>query len=176
MLMPRRTRRPLTPAQRRLAEQNAGLIVGAVDAYERLWPNHDRDEALSIAAEAFLRAVVYFDPSRGRLSTLAYSCTRRALGNAMRDTIRKAGCAAAYRRELRRRRAWTEPPTERPDTRWISLLDDRTRGIVELRAQGLTLMEIGDRVGLTSERVRKVLVEARPVVRAWLEAGGELRR
>ena len=40
-------------------------------------------------------------------------------------------------------------------------LGDRTAQIVALRDQGLLLLEIADRVGVTKERVRQILVRAR---------------
>lgn len=176
--MPRRAapRPPIDDDRRRLAAANTALIAAAVDQCPTLWPGNDREEALGVATLAYLDAVRDFDPQRGRLSTIVYYAVRNRLWNTCVRERAKRGRRAAYLRELRGRRAWTdpEPPREPADTRWLDLLDPRTRRVAELRASGLTFRQIADRIGLSPERVRQVLLEARPIVRAWLEAGGEL--
>ena len=57
----------LTDTQRQIAEDSHNLI------YRFLWQNHlDVDEWYGIIAIGYLKAVLRFDPSRGKLSTIAF--------------------------------------------------------------------------------------------------------
>lgn len=175
---PSRGVRPLTDAQRRLCEENLGLIGGAVDAFPQLWPSGDREEANAVVTQAFIRAARAYEPSRGRFSTLVYTCARRALWNAKNRGIRGERSASQYRREVvRRRAAWTapEPVRDPAGAAWVELLDERTRLVAQLRANGLTLEEIGAQLGITKQWVSQILSEAREWVTAYRDDRRESR-
>lgn len=64
---------PLTPEQQQLAADNERLIHLAIRRYA---PGADADELYGHAAEGLLRAVLTYDPARGKFSTHAMWCMR----------------------------------------------------------------------------------------------------
>lgn len=84
----------LTDAQRQIAEDNHNLIYGF------LWKNHlDVDEWYGIIAIGYLNAVLHFDPSRGKLSTIAYFAMKNAYVreiNRRNRLMRKESCISIH--------------------------------------------------------------------------------
>lgn len=161
------SRVPLSGDRLERSAQNAALIGGAVERFQMLWPDHDRDAAVEAATDAYVRACQCFDPELGyAFSTYAYRCIRNALRRASAKAADRARKHRAFSAELRHRdrpRMVTPPPEirEPPSTAWLEALDPRMREVIELRAAGLTLEAVGERMGIGKERVRQILVKAR---------------
>lgn len=169
-----------------LVEKNRGLVYLGASRFRSM--NVDRDELQSEGFLALVRAVDWFDPWRGiRFSTYAYNSISRAMMRFVRRAMR-------YRKLFP---ISFDVPIDTPprDDMWSDLFVDRLHRALsenlgeltdrELHVLGkrfptgdnprLTLEEIGDRCGLSKERVRQIQNRALRKLRAVLEADPHLQ-
>lgn len=161
--------------------QMVARIVGRYppDVRERL-------DLFSVGVLELIRAIDRYDPSRGmKLSSFAYAAIWGYVAHAVRSEAiryRRLGVALSLERPLGekgdRLSSRIPDPSDRVRDcvarmdleRALSLpgLDDRARSVIgDIAAQGADadMAEIGARYGLTRGRVRKIMQEARPILR-----------
>lgn len=165
--MRRKPLAPLTPEQQQLAADNERLIYLAIRRYA---PNEDADELYGYAAEGLLRAAATYDPTRGKFSTHAMWCMRRAVDFDQHCAKRKkrSGKPVLHmddvdvidqNKECNAKMCDVVPLQDRPclsldETgvdveRFLRSLPARDRELVRMRIGGYTLKEIGDIFGIT---------------------------
>ena len=71
---------PLNDEQRKIAEQHCRLIYSFLNRY-----NLDPDEYYGDMAEAYCRAIAFYDPSKSKLSTYVYAAMTNRLINMRRQ-------------------------------------------------------------------------------------------
>ncbi len=181
--------------ERRLAEQ----VVAGRAAREQLilsqipWAIHlvrkwavsseEADEMIAEAMRWLPRAVDKFDPTRGKkLSTYTWHWIFRARSELHRRQVRAT--PPGSRVPLEPLAVEPEEPDLDPqglDTKFVvwalNLVQDRfglrDRQICEWRITGLTLDAIGEKLGLTRERVRQIWLRDRETIRKNLPKDGD---
>lgn len=144
--------------QERLVRDNLGLIHAVCRRY-KLAPTDDR---VSDGLLGLWRAARHFDASLGwQFSSYAWRSIERELHTSHKKEFRhERRVAAATERELVRaadaERYRSGYHDVEPDELDWSALNDRERGIIEMRAGGMTLDEVGALLGISKERVRQV--------------------
>ena len=148
--------------QDRLVRENVGLIHGMA----RRFGKYLTDEKLSDGMYALAMAARSFDASRGfAFSTYACRCILQQWNNTNKlDKAHERRVASATERHERRQAEQLRHRSVRHEAGelpfdWESL-DVRERAIVEMRASGMTLQEVGDLLGLSKERVRQIANKA----------------
>lgn len=182
----------LTEEQREFAAKNHRLIYSTLNMrrlQDLIRACGGRDEAEGIAVDAYMRAVVTYDPSRAALSTHVYWCIRNAL-SACADTrrrkdVRRQRHAAdvVYAETERTRLAGREDRngeiTPEAISAALTQLTPRHREVLTLRyVERLTLRDVGARMGVTKTRVEQLLVpaEAALVARLGVPIRGKRRK
>lgn len=160
---------------------NIGLIYFVALRFTRRNPNVDFDDAVQDAAVALLRAAPFHDASRGKFSTFAIVSMRGPLGNrACREhgrrlpgiySIHGPNCTL----EIPARDREDAPGGDELELlgRAIARLSGTARRVLRARfglggAREMTLEEIGQRMGVTRERVRQVELAALAQLRGIL--------
>ena len=150
---------------------------------ERRRREEDPDVFLGDAYAAFEQAIATYDPAKGSVSTHLYWSLRGKITRAIDDDQNiRIPPNARYGIKMKRvdyRRFNTVPlresitaragpaPEDRAETRdqcralaaTLGRMKPREREIVESRARGQTLAQIGERFGITQERVRTIAIE-----------------
>jgi len=164
--------KPLSTEQKMIVERNLGLVGLFVQTHSG--PGMETTEVFQIAALALMGAVQTWEPSLGALSSWAFQKMRAALQSTIRrqclvrgvrppprcvslfDTLDDEGLALEER--------IADPKAVQPDEtantmRILSVVlpkKRRHREVLQRRAVGFTLQEIGQLLGLTRERVRQI--------------------
>lgn len=144
--------------QDRLVRENVGLIHGMA----RRFGKYLTDDKLSDGMYALAMAARSFDASKGfAFSTYACRCILQQWNNTHKqDKAHARRVASATERHERRQadalrhQSVRHEPGELP-FHWEAL-GERERAIIEMRASGQTLQEVGDLLGLSKERVRQI--------------------
>lgn len=173
MAMPRRIRwdslrgvaYPLNAEQRQMAETWIPACVRLSRDYEHKF-NLQPGDLLADAWASCCHAASRFDPNRGY-----------AFGSYVWPTL-KRGLYRAARKQVEQRHSsdceWMNhdgaqrdiPPEDDPP--WLSLLSERELQIVRMRADGFTLKECGEQIGLSVGRINAIMAEVRFKVRVQL--------
>ena len=69
----------VTDEQKKLVEENTGLIIAALKGMIIKNRDKDIDDFISIGYEALCKAAIHYDEIKGSFSSFAYSCIRRKL-------------------------------------------------------------------------------------------------
>jgi RNA polymerase primary sigma factor len=188
----------LTALGQRMVEENQGLAYAVA---QRSWPGPlDRDERISVALEALVRAVQSFNPGLGfRFSTYAVKAIHHELQRAilLERLIPVRAEALSSRASAGRRQKAKKAgvvysfdaiegfdPAARPDRaepswqvewvrRSVDRLPDRLRRVMRWRLEGRTLEAIGSILGLSRARVGQLEEIARRKIRRDLLSTGK---
>lgn len=157
---------PLTPKQSKLAADNFGLVFHIARRYTRNRP-WLMDEAIGVATDSLLVAVRSWDPAGG--THLASWISRRI----RYDLIDFRSGQRTFQP------VFPESRVSQPDRSMemrelyelaLASMDPRERMVMLMRADGLTLLEVGDLIGLTTERARQIEKSAKEKAIAGLAA------
>ena len=174
MAMPRRIRwgeslhgaaYPLTAEQRQMAEAWIPACVRLSRDYEHKF-NLQPGDLLADAWSACCHAASRFDPTRGfKFGSYVWPTLKRGLYRAARRQAeqRSSGCEWMDHDSAHR----DAPPDEGPPS-WLSLLSEREVQIVQMRADGFTLKQCGEKMGLSAGRINAIVAEVRFKVRIQL--------
>lgn len=156
----------------------------ALGALWRFYPQYANDEDFQqIARIGLWRACCEYDPTRGAFLTIAYKAVWSEIGHHFRIKGAQRRLPDELLVELDAPRGHTGRRTindeshvtlldllpDKSNLEWVDLqgflnaLDDQHLEIVQLRLEGYTLQEIGQRFGVTRERIRQKLAEIRPL-------------
>jgi RNA polymerase sigma factor (sigma-70 family) len=143
---------------------NEPLAYHFAGLFGRRWPGAKRrlgsDGLLQCARLGVWRACIYFDPSRGKLSSLAFRCVRGEILDALREVGRPMVSIEATETDV------AAPEVEELDTDEIARLRRALDALpnladaVVIRRRFLdidtpTLAEVGAEIGVGAERVRQ---------------------
>ena len=170
---------PLTDAQRDWMEANDQLTRWGAARLMRRRPGIERDDAISLAAMAMIRAIHKHDPARGKLATCFFQQLRYIAGRndyyakplgCRHDDRRPATIPLDEARHAERdgRQAVMDPSAAAEARSILAGLPDADAGLLRLRyLDGLKLHEIGAIAGVTKEcarqRINAALRRARDV-------------
>lgn len=185
-------------ARNRLIVANMGLIHTAVS---RELPRHiDPAEWHAVGIIGFIRAIMGFDESKGfRLSTYGMKCVRlytrtqfstkgrfihrpHTVSQKNKAVYEQIRCCSLDTSDadgrtrmdgVRSREAYADDRSEQLEALRSAMqhIDRRERDILVLRAEGLTLGQIADRLGISRERVRQIEQVAIAAVRKHIHEG-----
>ncbi len=162
----------------RIVEMNLRLVVSI--AKTRVRPGYDLSECVSDGNLGLIQAVDGFDFARGnRFSTYATWAIRNVLVENERRFIRRRGHHFALDEESVAARDSHVDEYEREEAqnqrqslveRWLGLLDERERRILVSRygiggTPKRTLVQIGQELGISKERVRQIEARANAKLR-----------
>ena len=130
------------------------------------------DELEAAGQLGLTRALRKFDPARGSFGAYAKPWVRGEITALFKPTsdlfsCRRVSLSVHHNDDERshQRDVADEAPVIAPD---LDALSDRDRHIIESRAAGETLAEIGKQLGISSERVRQLEVRARSQVKGTI--------
>ena len=184
--MSRRKHSRLTEGQRQLCEQWSGLIAFVVNKYRTFWSRLEHDEAMSLAANALVRAASLFDPNFGvKFNTYAVRCILNSLRreNRLSGVVRSpssgpnAGklitCETLKDVDMASRIEKHEDGIIKDEIAEavqiaIQNLRPKLQQVIILRMAGETLNEIARKMNLSKERVRQIENEAKAILRESL--------
>lgn len=176
---------PLTPAQQQLAADNVRLPYWIAKKYRFVGASFDLAERNGVAVDALIVAAAKFDPDRGvRFTTFAAKIIanailrekklrgyqKRAFGlgvhqdpDPKRRRPERAAPVADLRHELTEaRRQWVQ-------RRAPSLLSSREIEVLSRQFDGESLLEIGERLGVSRARIQQIGAYARDRLAAFAE-------
>lgn len=167
----------MTPPTTRKTEElylaNEKLAFGALQKYFPSWANDD--DIQQIAKLALWQACLNWDPEKGPLSTMAYICVRRAVGNHLRrdNAVRRGGDrkhmgprpmsldAEIHDSDSTHPRTHHEEVAGEKDVDYVdrdaflSELTEVERRVFLLFEQGYSCTEIAERLGCTHQAVNQ---------------------
>lgn len=161
--------RKLTDDQRRLVEDNLGLVHLMIR--KRIHDARRRPGYYDAALMGLVKAAMVFNPALGhKFSTWACNCIKNAILGEWTTRERRMAAHALFLGFLPKKLPVDLPVARRPwegatrDGMLAAIgphLDFREQRIVELRKlDGLTLEEVGVVFGLTKERIRQIEIQA----------------
>lgn len=155
----------LTKVQQQLVTDNHSLIYGYADKHKL-----DLDEFYGILALALCKAAQHFDESKGKFSTVVYTCMGNAVRNYYKAKENKSKLPLVYLDA-----DYTDNDSEnellsnvitsfelQPDQEvegnvigqiLLAMLSDKEREIVEDRLKGMTEKQIAQKMGCTHQNV-----------------------
>lgn len=136
-------------SEEHLIDKHFGLVVTQV---RRFKPSRvcDKDDFTQVAQIGLLKAIRTFDATKGAFGPYAARVIRNSLCNEIRKFRDKTEILMNGEEVL---------DAERSPAMWESLptLSSRDIEIVELKRQGFTNKEIGEKLGSTKETIRRAL-------------------
>lgn len=186
---------PLSPAQQSLVTNNIRLAYSVALRFRRLYPHtrHSREDIEQAAILGLAYAAGRYDPARGtRFSTCAVWWIRQFIQKeiAVVQVIRQR-CDVARIKPLARIRSITKWEDTLPIDDDVSRIDDadscswamrrltqREKEVMHLRyGEEWSQADIGERLGISGERVRQILTSAKARLRGKRMAatGGKKR-
>jgi RNA polymerase sigma factor (sigma-70 family) len=157
----------LTDEQSDLAGENFYLARWVVQRRHRAVVTLGWDETISAAWLGLCTAARGYVEQRGRFSTYACLCMNHAINNELKARNREQRVPVRPDGEKATTRSITEiDGVQRKTYRdgigsvdghdWLESLEPFEREVLELRTQGFTLKQIGDKFGFTREWIRQV--------------------
>lgn len=174
---------PLTTDQQKLAADNVRLAY----KFASKNPVHglDFEEVVSICLMGLVRAARLFNPNRARFSTFAYKCMRSAIcadikaqtyDNRIINKLATPFATNRFGRLIEPADPKSDSDAAESNEAAFSLrlamerLEDRDAMVLRWRFfDGLTLSQVGEKLGITRERVRQIQVEALTELRRILD-------
>ncbi len=181
-------KRPLTDAERALAEQNMPLVYRTVNEYHL--PADVIQDYTQIGMIGLCKAAKSYGADRGAFSTWAVLVIRSEIGHALitRRAQRRGGGVRDL--SLDDEKTYGEHGTPLVESLYAGdnvekavilrdelervrqnygMLDERSKLIIRMRMDGYKLREISDRIGLRRSRTKQLLQEAREGLRYGLQ-------
>jgi RNA polymerase sigma factor (sigma-70 family) len=177
----------LTDEQRDLVAKNLGIAGKVATRLRKPSDENDLDEILSIGFEALCRAAIHFDPKVAKFSTYGWWSVQGNIKRHRRDEV-------TGNRSILANAVQIDPDgdgQEVPGGEWlghedpepddsgelvreaIDRLPSRERLVIQARFyDGEMLHEIGQRLGVTTARVRQIETRAKKLLREMLEQKG----
>ena len=161
---------PLTEDQRRMAAENIWLVFSFISRNRRRIPlGWDVEDFEGELLKSLCRAVQFYDPSIGAFSTYLYRCMERQQIRMVRHwhAQKRQRSRTESLGEIRSKSSIPTPhegplesATKSDLVEWLrTLIKDlpgRWQIVMKLRAEGLTLEEIGKKLKITRERARQI--------------------
>ena len=181
--------RPLTDSERTLVMENKGLVYTVVYRMVRagkLLPSLVED-AISEGMYGLMKAVVYYDPSRGyQFSTLAIRSIRRQILNFIETEITQAKHRAESLDDLSRAREGerlsdsfpAKDDVEQDAVNWLReaidlISKDHPKAMyIETLMEylsGRTMTEMAEERGVSKQRIQAIISEAKKILRNRLD-------
>lgn len=175
----------LSDEQRKMAEENHGLIYGFLKKY-----GLDVDEYYDICAIALCKAVMAYDPERSKsLSTLAYHAMSNEVvsywvhqnrmmrrGERYNRSLSDVVYRDAIEGDLTLESMLSEPGDDGQSVYYIAVynsfmdsLSDKEKFVVELKISGFSFAEIGAEIGRSRTTAANILYQVRQKYMAEME-------
>jgi RNA polymerase sigma factor (sigma-70 family) len=137
---------PLTPEQRQMVEDNIKFAHFIANALQNKVP-FDYEELLGLCTEGLCKAARYFDPDKGKFTTIASLTIEHFVINKARD-YSKHNISTVYLEDLAR--------TEEEESEWEDWLPVEQRSIEDQIVSSIDIQRAFKRIKLT-EREKTVL-------------------
>lgn len=148
-------------AQQRLIANTYRLVLDLA-GYKPRDPGYS--EAIADAVTQVVRAIRTFDPSLGN----KFSTYVGGQGRFLRSKLKRSAFVERSRAPLPLEDGWAIPAPVDDSCRFHcvtraveTIADPRQRFVVEARASGMTLQDVGRLIGVSKERVRQIQISAR---------------